>query len=376
MRRPTSIEPAKGKLAVLLPGLGAVATTFIAGVALARQQRAAPIGSLTQLGTIRLGKRTEQRAPKINDFVPLAQLDQLEFGAWDIFDSNAYESAEHAHVLRPEHLLAAKEELSAIHPMPGVFYPEYVRRLHGTHVKKGKSKADMVAQLRDDIRTFIRDKGCDRAVAVWCGSTEVYTHANGVHSSIKAFEQALAKSDPTITNSQMYAWALLNERVPFANGSPNLAVDFPAMWELAREFRVPIAGKDFKTGQTLMKTIIAPGLKSRMLGIRGWYSTNILGNRDGEVLDDPDSFRTKEASKLGVLDNILQPKLYPALYGDLVHKVRIDYYPPRGDDKEGWDNIDIFGWLGYPMQMKINFLCRDSILAAHTGAHGDHWRSF
>jgi myo-inositol-1-phosphate synthase len=364
VKRPTSIAPAEGKLAVLLPGLGAVATTFIAGVALARRKLAAPVGSLTQMGTIRLGKRTERRSPKIADFVPLAQLDQLEFGAWDLFDDDAYASAEHSHVLRPEHLEAVKDELRAIKPMRAVFYPEYVRRLHGTHVKTGASKADMVAQLRQDVRTFIRERRCDRAVAVWCGSTEVYTHANGVHSSISSFEQALAKSDPSITNSQMYAWALLKERVPFANGSPNLAVDFPAAWELAREVRVPIAGKDFKTGQTLMKTIIAPGLKARMLGIRGWYSTNILGNRDGEVLDDPDSFKSKEVSKLSVLDAILQPQLHQELYGDLVHKVRIDYYPPRGDDKEGWDNIDLFGWLGYPMQMKINFLCRDSILAA------------
>jgi myo-inositol-1-phosphate synthase len=391
VKRPTTIEPANGKLAVLLPGLGAVATTFIAGVALARRNLGSPVGSLTQLGTIRLGKRTEKRSPKISEFVPLAPLANLEFGAWDLFEDDAYASAEHSHVLRPEHLDAVKEELRAIKPMRAVFYPEYVKRLHGTHVKRGASKADMVAQLRDDIRTFIRDRGCDRAVSVWCGSTEVYTHANGVHASVAAFEQALAKSDPSITNSLMYAWALLKERIPFANGSPNLAVDFPAAWELAREFRVPIAGKDFKTGQTLMKTIIAPGLKSRMLGIRGWYSTNILGNRDGEVLDDPDSFRTKEVSKLSVLDNILQPQLYPHLYGDLVHKVRIDYYPPRGDDKEGWDNIDLFGWLGYPMQMKINFLCRDSILAApivldlvlfmdlarRAGLHGiQEWLSF
>lgn len=391
MKRPTSIAPAEGKLAVLLPGLGAVATTFIAGVALARRKLATPVGSLTQMGTIRLGKRTERRSPKIADFVPLANLDQLEFGAWDLFDDDAYASAAHSHVLRPEHLEAVKDELRAIKPMRAVFYPEYVRRLHGTHVKTGASKADMVAQLRQDIRSFVREHQCDRAVAVWCGSTEVYTHANGVHSTMTSFEQALAKSDPSITNSQMYAWALLKERIPFANGSPNLAVDFPAAWELAREVRVPIAGKDFKTGQTLMKTIIAPGLKARMLGIRGWYSTNILGNRDGEVLDDPDSFKSKEVSKLSVLDSILQPQLHPELYGDLVHKVRIDYYPPRGDDKEGWDNIDLFGWLGYPMQMKIDFLCRDSILAApvvldlvlfldlarRAGLHGtQEWLSF
>jgi myo-inositol-1-phosphate synthase len=391
VKQPTKIEPAKGKLAVLLPGLGAVATTFIAGVSLARRKLAAPVGSLTQLGTIRLGKRTEKRSPLISEFVPLAQLDQLEFGAWDIFEDDAHASAEHAHVLRPEHLAAAKEELSAIKPMPGVFYPEFVKRLHGTHVKRGTSKTDMVEQLRHDIRTFIKTRGCDRAVAVWCGSTEIYTQANGVHGSVSAFEKALAKSDPGITNSQMYAWALLKEGVPMANGSPNLAVDFPAAWELAREHRVPIAGKDFKTGQTLMKTIIAPGLKSRMLGCHGWYSTNILGNRDGEVLDDPESFRSKEVSKLSVLESILEPKLYPDLYGNLVHKVRIDYYPPRGDDKEGWDNIDLFGWLGYPMQMKINFLCRDSILAApivldlvlfldlakRAGLHGiQEWLSF
>jgi myo-inositol-1-phosphate synthase len=391
VKRPATIEPAKGKLAVLLPGLGAVATTFIAGVALARRKLAVPVGSLTQMATIRLGKRTERRSPKISDFVPLAQLDQLEFGAWDIFEDDALASAEHSHVLRPEHLAAVKDELRAIKPMRGVFYPEFVRRLHGTHVKTGRSKADMVAQLRQDIRSFMREHRCDRAVAVWCGSTEVYSHANGVHATIASFEEALAKSDPSITNSQMYAWALLKERVPFANGSPNLAVDFPAAWELAREVRMPIAGKDFKTGQTLMKTIIAPGLKARMLGIHGWYSTNILGNRDGEVLDDPDSFKSKEVSKLSVLENILQPQLHPELYGDLVHKVRIDYYPPRGDDKEGWDNIDLHGWLGYPMQMKINFLCRDSILAApivldlvlfldlarRAGLHGtQEWLSF
>jgi myo-inositol-1-phosphate synthase len=364
VKRPTTIEPADGKLAVLLPGLGAVATTFIAGVALARRGLAPPVGSLTQLGTIRLGKRTEKRSPKLSEFAPLAPLDQLEFGGWDIFDEDAYESAVRSHVLRPEHLEAARDELRAIRPMRGVFYPEFVRRLSGTYVKTGSSKADMVAQLRQDIRTFVRDKKCSRAVAIWCGSTEAFSHANGVHATVHAFERGLAKSDPSITNSQIYAWAFLQERVPFANGSPNLAVDFPAAWELARELRVPIAGKDFKTGQTLMKTIIAPGLKSRMLGIRGWYSTNILGNRDGEVLEDPESFRTKEVSKLGVLDAILEPKAHPALYGELVHKVRIDYYPPRGDDKEGWDNIDLFGWLGYPMQMKINFLCRDSILAA------------
>ncbi len=364
MKRTTRIAPAKNKLAVLLPGLGAVATTFLAGVMLARRGLGTPVGSLTQLGTIRLGAHGAERPRKIADIAPLASLDQLEFGTWDIFEDDAFASAEHAHVLTPEHLALVKEELRAIKPMRSVFYPEYVRRLHGTHVKKGNSKAEMVEQVRDDIRTFVRDHGCDRAVAVWCGSTEVYTQANGVHETVATFERALAKSHPAITNSQIYAWAFLKEGVPFANGSPNLAVDFPAAQELAREHCVPIAGKDFKTGQTLMKTIVAPGLKARKLGIRGWYSTNILGNRDGEVLDDPESFRAKEVSKLGVLESVLEPKLHPELYGELVHKVRIDYYPPRGDDKEGWDSIDLFGWLGYPMQMKINFLCRDSILAA------------
>jgi len=364
MKRPAQIPAAEGKLGVLLPGMGAVATTMIAGTLLARRGAGVPVGSLTQLDTIRLGKRTDHRSPKISDFVPIAGLPQLEFGGWDIFPDDAYESAKHANVLRPEHLEQVKEELSAIKPMPGVFYPEYVKRLNGTYVKKGKSKAEMVEQLRADIRGFIKDRGCSRAVAVWCGSTEAYSKPAEVHSSIRAFEAGLAASDGGITNSQMYAWALLKEGVPIANGSPNLMVDFPAVWDLAKETNVPIAGKDFKTGQTLMKTIIAPGLKTRRLGLKGWYSTNILGNRDGEVLDDPDSFRTKEVSKLSVLDTILQPKVHPELYADLVHKVRIDYYPPRGDDKEGWDNIDLFGWLGYPMQLKINFLCRDSILAA------------
>ncbi len=364
MKRPTRISPAEGKLAVLLPGLGAVATTMIAGVSLVRRGQGNPVGSLTQLGTIRLGKRTEHRVPKISEFAPLAKLDQIEFGGWDLFPDDAYEAAKHAGVLKDKDLEAAKADLQAVKPMPAVFYPEYVRKLHGTHLKKGKSKADMVEQLRADIRGFIKDRGCSRAVAIWCGSTEVYTQPQAVHETIRSFEEGLQKSDPAITNSQMYAWALLKERVPFANGSPNLAVDFAAAWELARETRVAIAGKDFKTGQTLMKTIIAPGLKSRALGLRGWYSTNILGNRDGEVLEDPDSFRAKEVSKLGVLETILQPETNKELYGDFVHKVRIDYYPPRGDDKEGWDNIDLFGWLNYPMQMKINFLCKDSILAA------------
>jgi myo-inositol-1-phosphate synthase len=364
MKKPTAIRPAQGKLGVLLPGLGAVATTTIAGVMLARQGKAVPVGSLTQMGTIRLGKRTDKRAPKIADFVPLAGLDQLEFGAWDIFPDDAYEAADHAHVLERHHLDAVKTELQAIHPMKGVFYPGYVKRLHGTHIKSAPHKADMVNQLREDIRTFKTDRGCDRLVAVWCGSTEAYITPQPVHADVASFEKGLEADDPSISNAQMYAWACIKERVPFANGAPNLCVDFPAAWELARECQVPLAGKDFKTGQTLMKTILAPGFKARMLGLAGWYSTNILGNRDGEVLDDPDSFRTKEVSKLGVLEHILQPDLYGQLYGQLVHKVRIDYYPPRGDSKEGWDNIDLFGWLGYPMQIKVNFLCRDSILAA------------
>ncbi|MGD0530161.1 MAG: inositol-3-phosphate synthase [Polyangiaceae bacterium] len=364
MKKPSSLRPAEGKLGILLPGMGAVATTTIAGALLARQKKAVPIGSLTQMGTIRLGKRTDKRAPKIADFVPLASLDQVEFGGWDIFPDDAFEAAEHAQVLESKHLDTVKSELQAIHPMKGVFYPGYVKRLHGTHIKSAPTKADMVEQVRDDIRTFKRDRGCERLVAVWCGSTEAYLTPQPVHADAAAFEKGLLADDPAISNAQIYAWACMKERVPFANGAPNLCVDFPAAWALARECGVPVAGKDFKTGQTLMKTILAPGFKARMLGLAGWYSTNILGNRDGEVLDDPESFKTKEVSKLGVLEHILQPDLYPELYGHLVHKVRIDYYPPRGDAKEGWDAIDLVGWLGYPMQIKVNFLCRDSILAA------------
>jgi myo-inositol-1-phosphate synthase len=364
MKQPTSIRPAEGKLGVLLPGMGAVATTTIAGVLLARKGKGLPVGSLTQMGTIRLGRRTDKRVPKISEFVPLASLDQLEFGGWDIFPDNAYEAADHAKVLERHHLDEVKSELETVVPMKGVFYPGYVKRLHGTHTKTAPSKADMVEQVREDIRNFKRDKGCDRLVAVWCGSTEAFLLPTAVHATVKAFEEGLKADDPGISNAQIYAWACIKERVPFANGAPNLCIDFPAIWDLARECRVPIAGKDFKTGQTLMKTILAPGFKARMLGLAGWYSTNILGNRDGEVLEDPDSFKTKEVSKLGVLEHILQPATYKALYGDMVHKVRIDYYRPRGDSKEGWDNIDLFGWLGYPMQIKVNFLCRDSILAA------------
>ena len=364
MKRPPQVEPAEGRLGILLPGLGAVSTTFIAGCLLARRGLGQPFGSLTQLATIRLGKRTDNRTPRIRDFVPLTGLDQLAFGAWDLFDENAYESAAHAQVLSKEHLDLVKDEMSAIRPMSAVFYPEYVKRLHGTHVKQGKNKADMVEALRDDIRNFKRQSGSARLVAVWCGSTEIYFPPGEVHQTIARFEKGLVENDPGIANSQMYAWACIKEGVPYANGAPNLTVDFPAAQALAREHRVPIAGKDFKTGQTWMKTVVAPGLKARMLGLSGWFSTNILGNRDGEVLDDPESFKSKEVSKLGALEYILQPQLYEDLYGKIFHKVRIEYYPPRGDAKEGWDNLDIFGWLGYPMQIKINFLCRDSILAA------------
>jgi myo-inositol-1-phosphate synthase len=358
------IRPAEGKLAVLMPGMGAVATTTMAGTMLARRGAAPAVGSLTQMGRIRLGKRTSARSPLIKEFVPLAEMDDLEFGGWDVFADDAYEAAVHAEVLEKHHLEAVRDELSKIRPMRAVFYPEFVKRLHGPHVKSAPTKADMVEELRSDIRTFVAEKKCARAVAIWCGSTEAYLEQHEVHQGIAAFETGLRKNSPFISNSQIYAWACLKEGVPFANGSPNLAVDFPAAWELARERQVATAGKDFKTGQTLMKTVIAPALKARMLGLRGWYSTNILGNRDGEILDDPESFRTKETSKLGVLDSILQADLHKELYGSFTHKVRIDYYPPRGDQKEGWDNIDLFGWLGYPMQMKINFLCRDSILAA------------
>ena len=379
MEKP-NVRPPKGKLAVLLPGMGAVATTTMAGIFLTRRGLAKPFGSLTQLGTIRLsggggggngngtagagGRRGDDRAPCIRDFLPLASLGALELGGWDIFPDSAYESALNANVLERAHLDAVRDELAAVEPMPGVFYPGFVKRLAGTHVKSGASKLEMVERVRGDIRRFIRDRGCDRAVAVWCGSTEVFATPAPVHASIAAFESGLRENDPSISNSQIYAWACLRERVPYVNGAPHLTLDFPAAEQLAREMRVPVAGKDFKTGQTLMKTVIAPALKARMLGVKGWFSTNILGNRDGEVLDDPGSFKSKEASKMGALDAIFEPEKNPDLYGNIFHKVRIEYYPPRGDAKEGWDNIDLFGWLGYPMQMKIDFLCRDSILAA------------
>jgi myo-inositol-1-phosphate synthase len=359
-----SIAPAGGRLAVLLPGLGAVATTLVAGVEAVRRGLAKPIGSLTQMGTIRLGKRTEGRTPLIREFVPLAPLENLRFGGWDVFPDSAYQSAVHARVLEGELLGKLEAPLSALRPMPAVFSPDYVRRLHGTHVKTGKSKMDLGEQLREDIRRFLRDNGCERAVMVWCASTEVYLERSAAHADLARFEKAMAEDDPAIAPSMIYAWAALKEGVPYANGAPNLTVDVPALQELARKQGVAIAGKDFKTGQTLLKTALAPMLKARMLGLEGWFSTNILGNRDGEVLDDPGSFKTKEVSKLSVLEHILQPKLYPDLYGKFHHKVQIHYYPPRGDNKEGWDNVDIVGWLGYPMQIKVNFLCRDSILAA------------
>jgi myo-inositol-1-phosphate synthase len=364
MKAPEQVKPAEGKLAVFLPGLGAVATTFVAGCLLARAGKGIPIGSLTQMGTIRLGKRTDDRVPKISEFVPLAGLNDLVFAAWDLFPDDAYEAAKSANVLESRHLDEVKNELSLIKPMKAVFYPEYVKRLHGTHTKTGASKADMVEAVRADIREVLASTGATRGVAVWCGSTEIYIEHGEVHQTIQSFEKGLQENDPKISNSQIYAWACLKEGIPYANGAPNLAVDFPAAHALSRETKTPIAGKDFKTGQTLMKTILAPGLKARLLGLRGWFSTNILGNRDGEVLDDPDSFKTKEVSKLGVLEHILQPSKYPELYGNIFHKVRIEYYPPRGDAKEGWDNLDITGWLGYEMQIKVDFLCRDSILAA------------
>lgn len=364
MTKGVKIAPAEGKLGILLPGLGAVATTVIAGVESVRRGLAKPIGSLTQMGHIRLGKRTDGRQPKIRDFVPLASLDQLVFGGWDPIPDDALESARTAGVLEERDLAPIADFLQSIRPMPAVFDKEYVRRLDGTNVKQGRTKRDLGEQLREDIRRFKDEHGCSRLAMVWCGSTEGFMKATEAHATLEAFERAMERNDPAISPSMIYAWAALMEGVPYANGAPNLAVDIPALTELARDRGIPIAGKDFKTGQTLLKTIIAPGLKSRMLGLSGWFSTNILGNRDGAVLEDPDSFKTKEESKLGVLEYILQPDLYPELYGEVYHKVRINYYPPRGDNKEGWDNLDIFGWLGYPMQIKVDFLCRDSILAA------------
>jgi myo-inositol-1-phosphate synthase len=358
-------RPAEGRLGILLPGLGAVSTTFVAGVELVRRGMARPIGSVTQLGTIRLGKRTEHRVPRIQDFVPLAGLDDLVFGAWDPFPANAYESSLVSGVLdRHAHVEPIADFLMGIEPMPAVFDQRYVKKLEGINVKAGSRKRAWAEALRQDIRDFRERNRCERLVMVWCGSTEVYIRPGEIHQSIDAFERAIDEDHDDVAPSMLYAYAAIMEGVPYANGAPNLSADFPALVELAEREGVPIAGKDFKTGQTLMKTIIAPGLKARMLGLDGWFSTNILGNRDGEVLDDPGSFKTKEESKLSVLEHILQPVTYPELYGKFSHVVRINYYPPRGDAKEGWDNIDIRGWLDYPMQIKVDFLCRDSILAA------------
>ncbi len=360
-----TIAPAEGRLGVVCVGLGAVATTFIAGVELARRGMGAPIGSLTQLGTVRLGKRTEGRTPAVGELVPLAGLDDLVFGAWDPYPDDAYVSAVNAGVLdAARHLEPIADALRAIRPMAAAFDPAYVKKLDGPNVMPSRAKRAMLEGVRSDLQAFREQHGCDRVVMVWCGSTEIYVEPGPQHADLDAFEAAIDIDDPTITPSMLYAYAALLEGVPFANGAPNLTVDAPVLRRFASDHGVPICGKDFKTGQTMVKTVLAPMFKARMLGMDGWYSTNILGNRDGEVLDDPESFRTKEHSKLGVLDTILQPEVYPELYGDLDHVVRINYYPPRGDNKEGWDNIDFFGWLGYPMQLKVNLLCRDSILAA------------
>src|SRR5688572_26897970 len=359
-----TIAPAEGKLGVLLVGLGAVATTFVAGVEAIRRGLSRPIGSLTQMGTIRLGKRTENRSPRVADFVPLARLDDVVFAGWDVYKDNAFEAARKAGVLSPEHLQQLRPFLETLRPWPAVFDPAYVKKLHGENVKKGKNKRDLADQLLADIEGFRKEQKLSRLVMVWCGSTEVYREAGEVHSTVEKFERGLEESHPDIPPSMVYAYAAIKAGIPYANGAPNLSADVPALVELARRNGVPIGGKDFKTGQTLMKTILAPGFKARLLGLEGWFSTNILGNRDGEVLEDPESFKTKEVSKLGVLEHILQPHLYPDLYGRMHHAVRINYYPPRGDNKEGWDAIDIFGWMGYPMQIKVDFLCRDSILAA------------
>jgi len=358
------IAPADGKLGVLIPGLGAVSTTFMAGVEAIKRGLAEPIGSLTQMATIRLGKRTEHRTPRIRDFVPLARMEDLVFGGWDIFEDNAYQAALEAKVIEPALLEQVREPLEAVRPMKAVFDPEFVRRLNGPNVKQGGSNMDRAHMLMEDIENFRASTGAARLIMIWCGSTEVHHRPAPVHQTLQEFECGLMKNDPEIAPSQIYAYAAMQCGVPFANGAPNLTTEVPALLDLARERQIPLCGKDFKTGQTFLKTLIAPGMKARMLGISGWFSTNILGNRDGEVLEDPGSFKTKEETKLSVLEQILQPDLYPQLYKNLYHAVRINYYPPRGDSKEGWDNIDIFGWLGYPMQIKIDFLCRDSILAA------------
>lgn len=360
------VKEAKGKLGVLVVGVGgAVATTFIVGTLAVRKGLAKPIGSLTQLATIRLGKRTENRFPKIKDVVPLAELDDIVFGGWDIFEEDVYAAARHAEVLSEKDLDGVKDELVAIKPMKAAFDQNWVKRLHGTNVKQASTRWDLMEQVREDIRNFKAANNCDRMVVIWAASTEIYLPLSEEHKSLAAFQQAMKENDvEKISPSMCYAYAAVAEGVPFIMGAPNLCLDMPAMWEFSKEQNVPICGKDFKTGQTMMKTVLSPMLKTRMLGLEGWFSTNILGNRDGEVLDDPDSFKTKEVSKLSVIDTILQPDVYPELYGNIYHKVRINYYPPRKDNKEGWDNIDIIGWMGYPMQLKVDFLCRDSILAA------------
>ena len=364
MEKVIEIQPPSGKLGVLTPGMGAVATTFVAGVYAVLKGLGKPIGSLTQMGTIRLGKRTDRRIPLIKDFVTLSGLEDLVFGGWDIFEDDMYAAAVKAGVLEKSILDGIRVELENVKPMPAVFDQSYVKRLSGTYIKLAKTKMDLADQLRQDLQEFKALHRLNRMVMIWCGSTEIYIEPGPVHSSLETFERGLKENDPAISPSMIYAYAALCEGIPFGNGAPNLTVDIPALLELAKQNKVPVSGKDFKTGQTLMKTVLAPAFKARMLGVAGWFSTNILGNRDGEVLDEPMSFKSKEVSKLGALEYILQPELYPDLYGDFYHKVRINYYPPRGDNKEGWDNIDIFGWLGYPMQVKLNFLCRDSILAA------------
>ena len=359
----SNIKPAEGKLGILLPGLGAVATTLIAGVEAVKKGLAQPVGSFTQMGTIRLGKRTENRRPKVKDFVPLADLKDIVWGGWDVYEDNVFESAMNAKVLDTGLLYSVKDELEKIKPMKAAFDHNYAKNLTGTNIKTG-TRYELAQQVIEDIQNFKEQNGLDRVVLVWCGSTEIYYEASDVHSTLDKFEAGLKADDKLIAPSMIYAYAALKLGIPFANGAPNLTVDIPALIDLAKETNTPIAGKDFKTGQTLMKTIVAPGLAARSLGVSGWFSTNILGNRDGLVLDDPDNFKTKEVSKLGVLEDIFKPEENPELYGDIYHKIRINYYPPHGDNKESWDNIDIFGWLGYKMQIKINFLCRDSILAA------------
>lgn len=365
MKCAQEIQKAAGKLGILIVGMGgAVSTTFLAGVEAIRRGEAQPIGSLTQMGTVRLGKRYEYRIPRIKDALPLALLDDLVFGGWDIFPENCYTAGLQAAVLQEKHLEGVRAFIEALQPWPGVFKREFVKNLDGSNVKPRRGHLELIEEIKRDIGRFKDEQAVSRCVMIWCASTEAYLQPSEVHASLSAFEDGLRNNDPAISPSMLYAYSALSSGIPYINGAPNLTVDIPALVELAEKNGVPIAGKDFKTGQTLMKTVLAPGLKARMLGLTGWYSTNLLGNRDGMVLDDKDSFKTKEESKLCALETILQPDVYKELYGDFHHKVAISYYPPRGDQKEGWDCIDIFGWLGYPMQIKVDFLCRDSILAA------------